>query len=223
MSWYVRLTRYASVHMVYAQENSNSCGMACMMMVNFKIKKAAMLGGFAAAAAVSSVPIIGSMVGATMANAALDYAVKSEPYVYQQYVAVTGSPYDGTADSDMDQFPAVLARLGCGNWETTDAAGGEAGIGDCVRTAVAGGAPCIIAVRWPAGNSHFMVVDETHGNNLCINDPWDGQVRITGAPTGTSVTYNAGSTPIGFSLGGTRHTYARGDTGTLRAWITRRL
>jgi hypothetical protein len=225
MSWYIRFTRYASAHMVYAQEKQNSCGIASMMMVNFKIKKAAMMGGFAAAAAVSSVPLIGKTVGASMAQAALDYAVKSEPYVYAEYTKVTGSPYDGSTFTDCLNHPAVLRNLGCGEWEAHWA--GPAGMAKACKDAVDKGAPCIVRVEWPNGDGHFVVVDERHGSNIIVCDPWDGEVRIVKATDGAQVDYDAGAYVWSFSVGGKRYggtdsPYKKTDKGYFSGWIVRR-
>jgi hypothetical protein len=221
-NWYVRLTRYASAHMVYAQMAQNSCGIACMMMVNFKMKKGLMAAGVAAGGAVSVVPVIGSFVGASLAKSAIDDAVKTEKEVYREYTKVTGSPYDGSAYSDMDMFPAVLRNLGLGNWVTEDAPGGAAGFAAAAKSHVARGAPVIGCVEWNANSRHFVVVDEFHGDNACVCDPGDGQLHVTKMKDGASITYNAGERVIAWSVGGKKGDYPTGQTGTFNAWITRR-
>jgi hypothetical protein len=226
MSWYVRITRYASVHMVYAQERPNSCGMASVLMINFKVKKAAMMAGIGAAAAVSSVPIIGSTVGATMARAALDYAVKSEPYVYQHYTAVTGTPYDGSEGSQPGPRAQVLTNMGCGQWRKRDLAS-TSDLPAAIRAGLAGGAPVMIGVDWDGGGAHAMVVDGAHGDNLLICDPWDGELRVVSAPDGSPLRYIPGSV-WSFSVGGTRYggtdtPYARGSAGTGRPYVVERI
>ena len=218
-NWYVRLTRFASVHMVYAQMAQNSCGMGCMMMVNFKVKKGIMAAGIGAAANVSVVPVIGSYLGATLAKAALDYAVKSEPQVYAEYTKVTGSPYDGSTYSDCTFFPDVLKNLGLGNWEAHWA--GQSGFAKAAKDAVAAGAPVIGLVAWSGGGAHFVVIDEFHGTSACVCDPWDAQVHITPMTDGSPVTYNADPV-IGWSIGGKKNTYPVGQTGTFNGWIVRR-
>ncbi|MCC7429127.1 MAG: hypothetical protein IT557_19725 [Alphaproteobacteria bacterium] len=220
MSWFIRFTRFASAHMVYAQEQENSCGMACMMMVNFKMKKGLMFAGMAAGSAMQAVPVLGSYVGPTLTRAAIDYAVKTEPEVYKAYTKVTGSPYDGTAYSDCSFFPQVLADLGCGEWETVWM--GQNGMGKGIKDAVKNGAPCIGLVAWDGGGAHFVVVDETHLGYGCVNDPWDGQVHITRLNEGGAVRYNAGKPVIGWSIGGKKHSYSEGSIGTFNGWLVRR-
>lgn len=39
MPWFPRLTRFGTVHMVYGQEDTLTCGFACAAMVNFIVKK----------------------------------------------------------------------------------------------------------------------------------------------------------------------------------------
>jgi hypothetical protein len=218
-NWYVRLTRFASVHMVYAQKAQNSCGMACMMMVNFKMKKGMMAAGVAAGGAISVVPGIGTFLGATLSSKAIDYAVKTEPQVYAEYTRVTGSPYDGSAYSDCTHFPAVLKNLGLGNWETHWA--GQTGFAKAAKDATAAGAPVIGLIAWSGGGAHFVVIDEFHGKYACVNDPWDGQVHVTPMTDGSAVTYNADPV-IGWSIGGKKGTYPVGQTGTFNGWIVRR-
>lgn len=220
MSWFLRLTRFASAHMVYAQHAQNSCGMASMMMVNFKMKKGLMLAGMAAGSAVSVVPIIGSYVGATLSKAAFDAAVKTEKQVYAEYTKVTGSPYDGSQYSDAMKFPAVLGNLGLGNWECVNA--GEKGFAKAAKTATGKGAPVIGHVVWNGGGAHFVVIDEFHAGYGCVCDPWDGHVHVTRMQNDKDVTYNAGDTPIGWDLGGKRNDYPAGQTGKFSGWIVRR-
>lgn len=219
-NWYVRLTRFASVHMVYAQFAQNSCGMACMMMVNFKLKKAMMAAGISAGAGISVVPGIGTFLGATLAKSAVNYAVKTEPEVYAQYTKVTGSPYDGSQYSDCSFFPEVLKNLGLGNWETHWA--GQSGFAKAAKDATAAGAPVIGLVAWADGGAHFVVIDEFHGKYACVCDPWDGQVHVTPMQEGSPVTYNASDKVIGWSIGGKKHSYPEGSTGTFNGWIVRR-
>lgn len=220
MSWFVRISRFASVHMVNSQHAQNSCGMASIMMVNFKMKKGVMMAGMAAGASVSVVPVIGQFVGATLSKAAIDYAVKTEKQVYAEYTKVTGSPYDGSQYSDAMNFPAVLKNLGLGDWECVNT--GEAGFAAAAKTATGNGAPIIGHVVWDGGGAHFVVIDEFHLGYGCVCDPWDGELHVTRMASGSSVTYNASDTMISFSIGGQRHDYPSGSTGKFSGWMVRR-
>ena len=201
-SWHPRFTRFMTAHMVRKQEMVNSCGIACILMINFKMKKGLMLAGMAAGAQVSVVPMIGSYLGPTLAKSAFDYAVKSEPEVYKIYGDVVGTVYDGTSYTNGLKHPEVLRRLGLGNWECVNV--GEGGMADAVKAAVAGGAPCIVHVVWDGGGAHFVCVDDTAGsgnNYAMMNDPGDGDVH-----------------PTLLKAGGT----TRFKTGKMSGWIIRR-
>ncbi|MDB5315048.1 MAG: hypothetical protein JWO26_3784 [Rhodospirillales bacterium] len=80
-NWFVRLTRFATEHIVHKKEQENSCGIACILMLNFKMKKGLMFSGMAAGASLQTVPVVGSDLGATLAEASVDFAVKSESEV----------------------------------------------------------------------------------------------------------------------------------------------
>src|SRR5689334_24174277 len=95
MSWFVRITRFGSVHMVRSQDQSNCCAMSAIIMINFKMKKGAMFAGMAAGAglSVSGIPF-GSYIGQTLSRAAIDYAIKSEAEVDKLYEKVKGASHD---------------------------------------------------------------------------------------------------------------------------------
>ncbi len=218
MSWYIRVTRFLSVHMVYAQEAPNSCGMASILMINFKQKKGTMLAGLAAAGAVSTLPIVGEAVASPIASAAIDYAVASEPEVYKAYTRVTGTPYDGSQYSFAEHFPQVLSDLGLGAWELVDA--GETRFAEAA-TAATKKAPIIAHVTWPGGG-HFVVIDEFHAGSACIADPWDGELHVATLPKNQKSVYYPGDPVISFSIGGTRHSYSAGTVRTFSGWMVRK-
>ena len=221
MSWYVRISRFLSAHMVYAQHAQNSCGIASITMVNFKQKKGVMLAGLSAAGAVSSVPIIGSALASPIATAAINYAVTTEKAVYAEYTKVTGSPYDGSEYSDADNFPAVLKNLGLGEWEVYDMPANS--FAATAKAATDRGSPIIARVEW-SGNlgAHFVVIDEFHAGYACVCDPWDGELHVVSMPTNQRVNYNASDRIFSFSLGGTRHNYPASSTGVFSEWIVRK-
>ncbi|WP_426954307.1 hypothetical protein [Muricoccus radiodurans] len=221
MAWYARITRYLSAHMVYSQQKQNSCGIACIMMINFKMKKKHMLAGVATEAALATAGgAIGAALGVTYCNSAIDNAVKSEPHVYAEYTKVTGSPYDGSSYSDADQFPAVLANLGLGKWECVDL--GEKGVGSEACLSDGAGAPMIALVEWKKGGSHFVLVDGYTRNSGLVCDPWDGEVHVTPMPFSRAITYNAGDAPLGWSLSSPIYNYPKGETGKFNGVVVRR-
>ncbi|MBL8898455.1 MAG: hypothetical protein JNM84_12535 [Planctomycetes bacterium] len=220
MSWYVRLTRFASVHMVHSQHAQNSCGMSSIAMINFKMKKGLLFAGMAAKAGFSIVPVVGSHVGSMLAKAAIATATKTEEQVYAEYTKVTGAPYDGSQYSDAMHFPAVLNNLGLGNWECVNV--GEGGFAKAAKSATDSGAPVIGHVVWNGGGAHFVVIDENHLGYGCVCDPWDGHLHVVKMSDGKAVSYDAGNEPIGFDLGGKRNDYPTGQMGKFSGWIVRR-
>ncbi len=95
--------------MVRSQDLENSCGMASIIMVNFKAKKGLMFAGMSAGAGlqVSGLPG-GSFLGSTLSRAALNYAVASEKEVYKLYDAAKGSATD--FNTTRDRAPACTPR-----------------------------------------------------------------------------------------------------------------
>jgi hypothetical protein len=206
MSWHVSLTRFASAHIVKKQDQVNSCGIACILMVNFKMKKGLMAQGISAGISVAAAPIPGSsFVGASLSKAAIGWAVKSEPEIYKIYGDVVGTVYDGTAYTNGLKHPAVLRKLSLGNWECVDV--GQGGIAAAVKAATEAGTPCIVHVTWKSGGAHFVCVDEVYQPfgtaYACVNDPGDGEVVVTEMPAAGSVSY-------------------KDNTGTFSGWIVRR-
>jgi len=231
-SWYMRIDRYGSVHAVRSQDTivrgnvdvSNSCGFASMVMVNFKVKKHLILDGISAGASVSAVPIVGTFIGAQLARAGIDAAVKSESEVYQIYTAITGSVYDGSTPVQSVHFPTILQRLGLGEWERVGV--GEAGAYDGIQTGIDRGYPVICNIKWNSGTgAHFVVVDEIHtlfGPKLCVCDPWDGELRLVDAQSGQTINYDPTGFVWSFSVGGNRHSSAGGGPGKFSGWMVRK-
>ncbi len=224
MAWFLRLSRFATAHAVYSQEKPNSCGPSCLIMTNFKLKKGLMFAGLAASANVSVVPVVGSYLGNTLSQASLDYAVKTEPVVYDIYAKQAGlASYDGTAYSDCAFFPKVLAELGLGQWEAFWA--GQAGVAQAAIDAVKKGAPVIILISWGGGGAHFVCIDdifEVLGTTYAaVCDPGDGELHIVTLKPGANFDYVAGDAPISASVG-EHYTYPAGQTGTANGWIVRR-
>ena len=120
-SWFMRIDRYASVHAVRSQDtvkkdgadSSNSCGIASILMVNFKQKKHLMVAGISTGASIaSSGAPLGTFIGGALAKSSFDQAVKEEPEIYKIYGDVTGSTYDGSTTTIAGRcaIPARTAR-----------------------------------------------------------------------------------------------------------------
>jgi len=229
MSWFTRLDRFGSGHMVRSQDKDMSCGMASIVMVNFKMKKGLMFAGMAAGAAVQVVPIVGTCLGATLSQSAFDYAVKSEGEVYKLAEKAKGSPNDfNVTGVSMGLYPQILVDLGLGLWECVNV--GEGGVMQACIDATDDGTPVICNVHWDAGNDHAVCVDETHSlfgtTYLCVCDPWDGELRLLSGTAGSAVKYDGSYNPIstGTFFGGDAHTYTptANNKGKLDGWIVRR-
>lgn len=206
MSWRISLTRFASAHIVKKQDAPNSCGIACILMANFKIKKGLMFAGLSAGSAVAAVPVPGAgYVGHTLSQAAIQMALKTESQVYKIYGEVVGTTYDGTSYTDAKKHPAVLKRLGLGNWECFWA--GPEAISAAIQAQAKAGVPCIVHVKWKAGGAHFVCIDEVHSPfgtpYACVNDPASGEVVVT----------ELGAGPVGYL----------DNAGTFSGWIVRRV
>jgi len=233
-SWFARIDRYGSVHAVRSQDTivqggvdtSNSCGIASVLMVNFKQKKHLMVAGISAGVSIaSSGAPLGTFVGGMLARGAFDQAVKEEPEIYKIYSDVTGSIYDGSTSSAAGNFPEVLRRLGLGSWERVFVP--ETDVYTQIKAAVDKGNPVITRIEWSDGNAHFVVVDQVHasgtGGKLCVCDPWDGELRLVDAKPGQTVNYDTSGFVWSFSLGGNRHAYSGGVKGKFSGNITRKL
>jgi hypothetical protein len=229
MSWFSRFDRFLSGHMVRSQDLHYSCGMACIVMVNFKIKKGLMFAGMSAGAALQVVPVIGSYLGATLAQSAFDYAVASEKEVYALAEKAKGSPNDfNVCGVSLGLYPQVLADLGLGTWECVNV--GEGGIVQACIDSTNAGAPVILNTHWDAGGDHAVCVDETHSffgtRYLCVCDPGDGELRLITGTAGSTVRYDGGDTPISTHtiFGGSAIGYTPGanNKGKFDGWIVRR-
>ena len=199
MAWFVRFTRFGQTHMVYAQERDQSCGIACAMMVNFKLNK--------------------FRFGAK--------TFLAEEEVYQAYSQVSGLNYQGRRPTDARLLDDVLNRLNIGRWEAVWV--GEANVADAVIASVTGTNwdPIILLTNWVVGGGgHFVVVDAvntflgTHYASIC--DPWDGNVHIQSFTPGQRFVYLADTPRLSWDLGGTRHEYAAAAEGRMNGWIVRR-
>lgn len=224
MSWFVRLDRFATAHMVRSQDANYGCGMSSIAMVNFKIKVGLIANGTALGQGFSVVPVLGSFVGATMAS--LNDAIRSEEEVRQVYQRVSGDNVNLNAEgADWSQYPAVLAALGLGNWVGVDTGG--TGFVQAVADATNAGSPVIVVVSYPGGGEHAMVIDETHswngGQYLCVCDPWDGELRLLWGQGGQAApAYDANQRTISLTFGGDRRSSTGSAIGRFSPWIVRR-
>jgi len=233
-SWFMRIDRYGSVHAVRSQDtvmkngadSSNSCGIASILMVNFKQKKHLMVAGLSAGAAISSSGMPGgTYIGGQLSQMSIDQAVKEEPEIYKIYSDVTGSTYDGSTYSIAGQFPEVLRRLGLGTWERVFVP--EADVYTACKAAVDKGNPVIARVAWNSSGAHFVIIDQVHaggtGGKLCVCDPWDAELRLVDGAPNSVVNYDPSGFVWSFSLGGNRHAYGKASAGKFSGCIVRKV
>ncbi|MEO6340468.1 MAG: hypothetical protein ABIO39_10550, partial [Caulobacteraceae bacterium] len=170
------------------------CGIASVMMVNFKMKK------WQLAASVSTAPAGAAAFAGIGFNVAS--AIKLESQVYAAYAAVTGQPYDGSAYTDGYKLIEILNKLGIGKWAIEYYDGG--GLPGKLMAFVGGPAapaPAIVHVKWRSQGAHFIVCDtvirsgaQTYAD-FC--DPGDGSVRTVQLTRGTPIVYRSGSGAVG--------------------------
>ena len=219
MAWFTRFTRFGDAHLVYAQEEENSCGIACILMVVFKINKL--------------------RPGAQ--------ALHQETQIYRAYdrhfatmrpAVRGGTPYDGSVYTYATILARTLNDLNCGTWEAVnlnenavsqaivDSVGTDVVGAGPVVNALTRGSPIILLTRWDVGGGHFIVVDTV--NNFLgrlyasVCDPWDGNVHITRFSTGSPFEYEASTPRFSWDLGGRRHEYSGASGSTVRGWVIRR-
>jgi len=204
MAWFARFTRFGQAHMCYAQEQSDSCGIASSIMVNFKLKSGSIgLSSFAKALFPSQGEIIGKLLGSDSKNT----AVKAEKEVYK----MVGPTYKGTTGTTGDQVERILNKLNIGIWKGYDRFD-TTKIGAEIISAYKNGWPVIIGNSWYkgpshtklAGGGHWVVVDGVNKWNgtlyASICDPLTGNVHVTPFEVGKPFQYDP-SNPIGFELG----------------------
>lgn len=204
MAWFARFTRFGQAHMCYAQEQSDSCGIASSIMVNFKLKSGSIgLSSYAKALFPSQGEIIGKLLGQDAPNTAL----KAEAEVYK----MVSKTYDGKVGTTGDQVEKVLNKLKIGRWKGYDRYD-TSKIGAEIIAAYRNGWPTIIGNSWYkdsghsklAGGGHWVVVDGINKWNgtlyASICDPITGNVHITPFEVGKPFVYDP-TNPIGFNVG----------------------
>lgn len=222
MAWFTRFTRFGDTHAVYAQEEDNSCGIACVMMTVFKINKI----------------VPGKK------------ALHVEKKIYDVYSEVSGSTYDGTGYSFCTELAKTLNKLNVGTWEgrnigsnnvsqaIIDSTGIDAAGVALVQAAVNPAAyvvnqlrtrtPIIVLVDWNKGGAHFVVVDQvnqmpTGTLYASVCDPWDGDVHVTEFQRNAAFTYHGAPVPLSWDLGGRKHNYDTPQTGSPGGWVVRKI
>ena len=215
MGWYVRCNE-RGLHMVYSQQAQASCGIACVIMTNFKMKK------WDLARSLSTSPA--GLVAAPAIKMSLDSAVKVEEEVYAAYARISGKPYNGSTYTHVAQLAPLLNQLGIGTWQADCMAG--ATMAERFKQLVGPGkAPIIALVHWSDAGGHFVVCDTIAKSGretvADICDPWDGALRTVTLTSGQPINYVAQSEPNQVDMGQKHFQYGSRSHGEADGWIIR--
>jgi hypothetical protein len=193
-SWFLRIDRFGDVHMVAAQNKGQTCALASIKMVYFKVNKLR--------------PGVSSFT--------LERALEQK---YQGLAKEKSHDWERFGVPSPDVPTQVLNSLGLGSWKTTYPSPGQVGtkiahyvgtdqfgLGITGINAIRRRAPVILWCVWPAHGGHVVVVDTvTHiplvGTFATICDPWDANVHFERIEDGKSFTYHPGKAP-GFNFWG---------------------
>ncbi|MDX2038571.1 MAG: hypothetical protein SFX72_18130 [Isosphaeraceae bacterium] len=192
-SWFLRIDRFADVHMVAAQNKNESCGLACIKMVIFKVNK-------------------------LRPGAAALQTEKTIEKRYRKLAGETVHDFD-VYGSDPDIMVEVLNSFGIGNWAIewpglNDVGSkiakyvgvDQMGLGFTGINAIKRGYPVILACYWKGGGGHAIVVDTVTsvpllGTYATICDPWDADVHFEEIKNNAPFTYKP-KAAIGVNLWG---------------------
>lgn len=181
-SWFMRIDRFADVHMVAAQGKGQSCALASIKMAYFKMNLLR--------------PGASSMT--TERNLETLYKQKAKESVHD--FEQKGSNPQVMVD--------VLNAMGMGNWAIdwpllNDVGAriekyvgvDQFGLGITGINAATRRYPVILACYWAKGGGHAIVVDTVTrvpvmGTYATICDPWDGNVHFEKIETGKPFTYS---------------------------------
>lgn len=181
-SWFLRVDRFMDVHLVAAQGKNESCGLASIKMVYFKVRKLS-----PGASSLATEQQIEAIYKQKAGEASHDFdAVGSSPRVM---VDVLNSMSLGNWAIDVPPVTDVGDRIK--KYVGVDQFGlGFTGINAAVR-----GYPVILACYWHGGGGHAIVVDTVTnvpfmGTYATICDPWDGNIHFEKIVDGQPFTYN---------------------------------
>jgi hypothetical protein len=209
-SWFLRIDRFSDVHAVAAQSKSQSCMLASIKMVVFKVNK--LRPGKA--------------------------AMQTEARIEALYKQFEGDPTHDfeKRGANREIGTRVLNALGIGNWATEYPAAGampekimkyvgvdQFGLGITGINAATRGYPVMLRCTWAGKGAHAIVCDTvTHipliGTYATICDPWDADVHFVKIEKGKVITYKP-SAAIGINFWGTTQADEKGigGVGTLDA------
>jgi hypothetical protein len=205
MGWFLRIDRFTDTHLVFSQEQDESCGLASCKMVVFKMNK-------------------------LRPNQSSLTSEKRIEQIYRKY-APTHPGFD-KAGSSTAGVVNTLNDLGIGNWASRVNVAplipelmikyvnyDLVGAGPVVNT-VTRGYPVILGIDWIGKDGkyhggHWAVVDtinklpivDTYWASVC--DPWDGDLHVTHFDKKKPFRYKAEEVTFSFNIGGVEHKYKR--------------
>jgi hypothetical protein len=197
MSWFSRVTRFGDVHMVFGQERSISCGVACIIMAAFKINK--LTPGVQAA--FSEADILAKAQTLFGPNP-LGSAGLNNP----QMVQLLNAPEFGMSNWRLDTLPP--SQVGT---KIITQVGVTSGLGPTLTCK-----PVIVGVDWIGGGGHWVLVDTVRtfiGRRYAtVCDPWDANVHVTSVASGAPFNYT-GQKEAGIDFWGTHYDYTNPSVG----------
>jgi hypothetical protein len=210
-SWFFRIDRFADTHLVAAQNKKQSCGLAAVKMVIFKVNKLR-----PGAAAFSLESEIAQRYQALAGETAHDFDVKgSGPNIIVKVLNSFGIGSWTLEAPPINQVGAKIAQyVGVDRF----------GLGITGINAITRRSPVILACYWSTGGGHAIVVDtvtETPfvGTLATICDPWDADIHFEKIEAGKPFTYTP-KAAVGVNFWGAVKG-PPGGKGTVRAIIYR--
>lgn len=181
-SWFLRIDRFADVHMVAAQGKDQSCALASIKMVHFKVNK-------------------------LRPGASLLTTERQLETLYKQKAKETSHDFDQKG-SNPQVMVDVLNSMGTGMWtidwppvhEVGDRVAkyvgvDQFGLGVTGINAMKRKYPVILACYWQPKGGHAVVVDTVTripamGTYATICDPWDANVHFEKLESGKPFSYS---------------------------------
>lgn len=179
-SWFLRIDRFGDTHAVAAQNKGQSCALASIKMIVFKVNK-------------------------LRPGAGAFQTEKNIEKVYMQEAGETTHDFEKQG-SQRNVQERVLNRLGIGCWKweqpsatlipqlLIDNVGEEVFGAGPVANIIRHKYPAIIGCSWSGGGGHALCVDTVttvpgFGTYAAICDPWDAEVHIVKIEVGKPLTY----------------------------------
>lgn len=192
MGWFTRIDRFGDTHLCFSQEDTDSCGLACVKMIMFKLNK--LRPGQTALTTERWVEGVYKQYDPTAVN------VGSEGIDLSCMVNALNSLKLGTwryASPPNQDIPALLVD------KLSPDIVGRGPINSLLR-----GYPIIMGVHWGGGGGHAVLLDTINKFPLadaywgCVCDPGDGDVHVVRLEKGKQLSYKGQRTRWSFNTWG---------------------